>query len=249
MRYFLHLSYKGANFFGWQVQNDTPTVEATIEKSISLILSATIDLTGCGRTDTGVNAKDFYAHFDYIEMTDDQINTLIRKLNSFLSQDIRIFGIYRVKNDANARFDALSRTYKYYVSMVKQPFDSEFCLYYPYVLDVDLMNEAAKTLLGYEDFTSFSKQNTQTKTNNCKITQANWQSEGEILVFTITANRFLRNMVRAIVGTLLDVGRKKISAAEFAHIIESKHRSNASTSVLGKALFLYKVTYPQDIFL
>ncbi|MDR1726249.1 MAG: tRNA pseudouridine(38-40) synthase TruA [Bacteroidales bacterium] len=252
MRYFLHLSYNGTGFFGWQEQHkhdNCPTIEETIEHAMSLILACNIDIIGCGRTDTGVNAREFYAHFDYEEMTAEQRKNLVLRLNAFLSYEIRIFDIIPVQPQANARFDAISRTYKYYVSNVKQPFDNDFCLFYSYKLNMDAMNEAAAGMLNYTDFTSFSKTKTQTKTNNCIISEAFWQMEREKLVFTITANRFLRNMVRAIVGTLLEVGRGKLSVADFSNVIEKKQRSAASTSVKGSALFLEKVTYPKSVFL
>ncbi|MDR1005858.1 MAG: tRNA pseudouridine(38-40) synthase TruA [Bacteroidales bacterium] len=248
MRYFLHLNYNGADFFGWQVQKNKPSVEQTIEKALSLLLNCDIDITGCGRTDTGVNARNFYAHFDHAELDKTGLQTLIRRLNAFLPQSIRIFDIFKVRDDAHARFDAVSRTYSYHVRTAKNPFDS-FSLYFPYSLDTAKMNEAAALLLHYTDFTSFAKVNSQTKTNLCQITQAQWQQNGEQIVFLITANRFLRNMVRAIVGTLLDVGKGKMSLDEFEAVIKAKNRCKAGTSVKPNALFLEQITYPSSVFL
>jgi tRNA pseudouridine38-40 synthase len=249
MRYFLHLSYNGSGYFGWQIQQNQPTIEAEIELAMSLLLSQEIDLVGCGRTDTSVNARNFYAHFDYLEMSLEEMAELKRRLNAFLSHKIRILNVYKMaKIDANARFDALNRTYKYYVSTEKQPFNSEFSLYFPHRLCLEKMNEAARILLKHQDFTSFSKSKTQTKTNLCQIEKAQWTLEKDLYVLEITANRFLRNMVRAIVGTLLSVGNEKISVSDFSKIIQQKDRKFAGTSVKGSALFLENVTYPKDFF-
>jgi tRNA pseudouridine38-40 synthase len=249
MRYFIHISYNGTGYYGWQIQANKPTIEAELERSMSLLLSENVDLTGCGRTDTGVNARNFYAHFDHSPMTNDQITDLIRRLNRFISRNIKVLNIYSMaKNDANARFDALKRTYKYFVSTDKQPFLNDFCLFFPHRIDLKAMNNAAEYLLHYEDFTSFSKAKTQVKTNICHIEKAQWTRENDLYVFEIKANRFLRNMVRAIVGTLLEVGRGKISAEDFRKIIEEKDRKAAATSVIGSALFLETVEYNPAIF-
>ncbi|MCF8299202.1 MAG: tRNA pseudouridine(38-40) synthase TruA [Saprospiraceae bacterium] len=248
-RYFIQLSYNGANYHGWQLQDNSISVQQVLNEAISLLLNSNISITGVGRTDTGVHAKEFYAHFDYENINEEQSKQLVYKLNKFLPNDISIKKIVPVKNDANARFDAISRTYKYYISLNKNPFFDLLSYYLYGELDVDKMNEAAKVLFDYNDFTSFSKTGTQVKTNNCKIYHAAWEQNDEMLVFTIKADRFLRNMVRAIVGTLLDIGRGKIDILEFRNIIESKNRSDAGYSVPAKALFLTKIEYPDSIFL
>lgn len=248
-RYFIQLSYNGEKYHGWQLQDNSITVQQVLNEAISLLLDCEISVTGAGRTDTGVHAKDFYAHFDYTKINNEQVKQLIFKLNKLLPNDISIKEIIPVRNDANARFDAISRTYKYYITTKKNPFYDSFSYYWSGSLNVDKMNEAAKILFDYSDFTSFSKTGTQVKTNNCKIYFAMWEQKDEMLVFTIKADRFLRNMVRAIVGTLLDVGRGKIGIQEFINIIENKNRSGAGYSVPAKGLFLSKIDYPDYIFL
>lgn len=245
-RYFIQLSYNGTSFNGWQSQENAISVQSTINKCISDILQKKIVVTGCGRTDAGVHARDFYAHFD----TDSDIfdcNNLTFKMNGYLAEDIAIKKIFPVDSTVNARFSAISRTYTYYISIVKNPFNKEFAYYFSPILNIEKMNQAATTLLEYTDFTSFSKLHTQTKTNNCKITEAFWKQENEQLIFTITANRFLRNMVRAIVGTLMDIGKDKITIEDFRKIIISKNRSSAGFSVPAKGLFLEKIMYPSDL--
>ena len=184
-----------------------------------------------------------WAHFDTAEEIAD-VKRLVCSLNSIVGRDIAVYSVVRVADDAHARFDATSRTYKYFIGKRKSPFDYHFSWTPPYVLDVEAMNEAASRLFDYSDFTSFSKLHTDAKTNICRIDHARWEDEGERLVFTITADRFLRNMVRAIVGTLVDVGRGKITVGQFCEIIEKKDRCEAGTSVPGNALFLWDITYP-----
>ena len=242
-RYFLKLSYNGADFHGWQSQPNAVSVQETIEKALSMILRTEIAITGAGRTDAGVNAAVMYAHFD-VETPIDDVKTLVARLNSVVGKDIAIYNLIPVDKEAHARFDATSRTYKYFVHTEKSPFLYPFSWRANCKLDFDLMNEAAGHLMRYTDFTSFSKLHTDVKTNNCKVTYARWEQEGGQWVFTITADRFLRNMVRAIVGTLVDVGRGKISVQEFCEIIERKNRCSAGTSMPGNALFLWEVTYP-----
>ena len=208
-----------------------------------MILRTEIAITGAGRTDAGVNAAVMYAHFD-VETPIDDVKTLVARLNSVVGKDIAIYNLIPVDKEAHARFDATSRTYKYFVHTEKSPFLYPFSWRANCKLDFDLMNEAAGHLMRYTDFTSFSKLHTDVKTNNCKVTYARWEQEGGQWVFTITADRFLRNMVRAIVGTLVDVGRGKISVQEFCEIIERKNRCSAGTSMPGNALFLWEVTYP-----
>jgi tRNA pseudouridine38-40 synthase len=249
-RYFIHLAYNGSDYHGWQVQDNAPTVQESLNKALSTLLSAELNVVGCGRTDTGVHASDFYAHFDLEkELSVEKRETLIFKLNRFLPTSIVIFALLPVKTVANTRFDAISRTYKYHVNRRKDPFFDDYSYFVYGDLDIDLMNQAANEMMKYTDFTSFSKLHTQTKTNNCKITEAKWEEEAHKLVFTIKADRFLRNMVRSIVGTLLDVGRHKISIDEFKTIIENKDRCEAGYSVPAKALFLDKVEYPEDIWI
>lgn len=244
MRYFIHLAYNGTPYHGWQIQPNATSVQETLENAFSLLLGEDIGIVGCGRTDTGVHASDFYAHFETEqELSDTELTQLTFKVNSFLSEDIRIYRIFVVNDDVHARFSATARTYQYHVSNVKQPFGKDFCHRVFYKPDIELMNQAANILFEYTDFTSFSKLHTQTATNNCTILYARWDMVGEEYVFTISANRFLRNMVRAITGTLLEVGRRKLSLNDFRKVIESKNRCNAGTSLPAKALFLTKVEY------
>lgn len=244
MRYFIHLAYNGTPYHGWQIQPNASSVQETLENAFSLLLGETIGIVGCGRTDTGVHAADFYAHFEIErELLEAELTQLTFKANSFLSEDIRIYRIFVVNDDVHARFSATARTYQYHVSNVKQPFGKDFCHRVFYNPDIEMMNKAADILFEYTDFTSFSKLHTQTATNNCTILYARWDMVGEEYVFTISANRFLRNMVRAITGTLLEVGRGKLSLDDFRKVIESKNRCNAGTSLPAKALFLTKVEY------
>ncbi len=248
-RYFIQLSYDGSAFHGWQLQDNAPTVQQFMNEGLSALFKSEVNVTGCGRTDTGVHARNFYAHFNLeTELSDLEQADLIFKLNRFLPKEIAVQSIKQVKPEAHARFDPLSRTYKYFIHREKDPF-LENCSYYLYgLLDVDLMNEAAKVMMDFTDFSSFSKLHTQTKTNNCKITQAFWEEKEHQLIFTITADRFLRNMVRAIVGTLLEIGQHKITVEDFKKVIENKNRSEAGYSVPAKALFLEEVEYPKSIY-
>ena len=243
MRYFIHLAYDGAAYHGWQIQPNGNSVQETLQKALSTLLRTQIDIVGAGRTDTGVNARRMVAHFDCETPIADSL-TLVKKLNRLLPLDISVDRIEEVAPDAHARFDAKARTYKYFVATAKSPFSRYYSYRFPQPLDFALMNEAAKRLFDYTDFTSFSKLHTDTKTNNCKIMHAEWIQVGETeWVFTVKADRFLRNMVRAIVGTLLDVGRGKMSIEEFCQTIEKKDRCSAGSSVPGNALFLWEVDY------
>lgn len=242
MRYFLKLSYNGAPFHGWQVQPNAVSVQSTIEEALSTVLRENISIVGAGRTDTGVNARQMYAHFDYDKEIPD-FGKLINSLNRLVGKDIAIYDIIKVADDAHARFDATARTYKYFVTHQKSPFLYPLSWHCPQSLDYEKMNEACEVLKRHIDFTSFSKLHTDVKTNNCRIDYACWQQEGEMMVFTITADRFLRNMVRAVVGTLVEVGRGKISVDEFEQIILKKDRCSAGTSMPPQALFLWKVNY------
>lgn len=251
MRYFLCLAYNGRNYNGWQVQENAPSIQATLQDALEILFREAIPITGCGRTDTGVHARKFYAHFDFDGHFDqDHLNNSMSKLNGLLPKDIVIMDIIPVKHDAHARFDALSRTYIYQISLEKDPFYHELAYYFVYdTLDINLMNEGAKVLLEYQDFTSFSKVNTQVKTNICRIIKADWTLRNNMMLFTITADRFLRNMVRAIVGTLIDCGRKRIGPGDIRRIIEAKDRSQAGQSAPAHGLFLDNVTYPDSLFL
>lgn len=242
MRYFLKLSYNGAPFHGWQVQPNAVSVQSTIEEALSTVLRENISIVGAGRTDTGVNAHQMYAHFDYDKEIPDFCK-LINSLNRLVGKDIAIYDIIKVADDAHARFDATARTYKYFVTHEKSPFLYPLSWHCPQSLDYEKMNEACEVLKRHIDFTSFSKLHTDVKTNICRIDYAHWQQEGEMMVFTITADRFLRNMVRAVVGTLVEVGRGKISVEEFEQIILKKDRCSAGTSMPPQALFLWKVDY------
>jgi tRNA pseudouridine38-40 synthase len=248
-RYFLKLSYNGSNFNGWQVQENTPnTVQQIIQEKISMLLKEPIELVGCGRTDAGVHAKNYVAHFD--SHCPDLISNKahwVYKIGTILPPEISIQDIMEVDEKAHARFDALSRTYYYFLHQQKNPFIERFSYYVYGDLDLELMNKAALVLLEYQDFTSFSKLNTQTHTNNCKITKAVWQKVGEDeWRFTIRADRFLRGMVRAIVGTLLQVGKNKMTIEEFRKVIEAKDRAKAGNNVPANALFLVAIEYPKD---
>lgn len=246
-RYFIEIAYNGKNYHGWQVQPNAISVQAVLNDCLSKLLRVDVHVVGAGRTDTGVHAKQLFAHFDLAEKVEDIPAFLIR-LNSFLPKDIAVRSLRIVGEEAHARFDATARTYEYFVAQQKNPFeeDSAYLVYKP--LNIEAMNKAAKRLFEFQDFTSFSKSDTQTKTNNCKIMQAYWEERGELLVFTVQADRFLRNMVRAIVGTLLEVGLGKMTEDEFVEVIESKNRSNAGTSVPAHALYLLEVSYPKEVW-
>ncbi|MDF2448755.1 MAG: truA [Bacteroidota bacterium] len=250
-RYFIQLAYNGSKFNGWQAQDNTPnTVQKVLQDKISIILGQSIEVVGCGRTDTGVHAKDYFAHFDSVsENLYGEEAHYVYKLNKVLPFDIAVKKIIPVTPEASARFDAISRTYEYLIHQRKDPFLFDRSLYVYGELDTELMNHAASHLLTVTDFTSFSKVNTQAKTNNCNVSFAQWFQVSEYeLMFRITANRFLRNMVRAIVGTLLEVGKRKISIDEFKEIVSSKSRSEAGMSVSGHALYLTEIIYPSSLF-
>ena len=247
-RYFIYLGYNGKNFCGWQIQPNGMTVQQCIEEALTTLLRQPISIVGAGRTDAGVHARLMVAHFDWHEPITN-LPFLTEKLNRLLSKDIVIYRIVSVHSDAHARFDATSRTYQYYVTQRKDPFNHELVYRIPGKLDFDAMNQACSVLFDYIDFTSFSKLHTDVKTNNCRIIQAGWKQEGDTWVFTVQADRFLRNMVRAIVGTLLEVGRGKLTIDGFRKVIEAKDRGKAGTSVPGHALYLVNVTYPEDIFI
>ena len=247
MRYFIKLSYKGTNYHGWQYQPNAITIQEELEKVFSLLLKTEIKLTGAGRTDTGVHALNYIAHID-LDNHIAEIGKLILKANSFLNEDIVIQDIFRVKEDVHSRFSPISRTYEYRTHFKKNPFLKDLSYYiYAAKFDFEKMNEAAKLLFDYSDFTSFSKLHTDTKTNNCKIIRAEWIKREDQMVFIIEADRFLRNMVRAITGTLIEVGKGKMDIIAFRKVIESKDRSNAGVSVPAQGLFLTEIKYPDRI--
>lgn len=247
MRYFIILSYDGSAYHGWQTQPNALSVQEAVEESMSKMLRFPVSLTGAGRTDAGVHAATMPAHFD-TEVPIEDGAVFLNRLNSLLPKDISARQIEVVPPTAHARFDALYRTYHYYVSDSKDPFYGRYSYRYFGKLDFEAMNEAASHLKKVSDFTSFSKLHTDTKTNICKVTEAYWEPCGEQVRFVITADRFLRNMVRAVVGTLFEVGRGKITIQEFDEVINSKNRCCAGTSMPANALFLVEVGYPDEIF-
>lgn len=248
-RYFIELSYDGTNYHGWQTQPNAVAVQEILDKSLSTVLRQPIETLGCGRTDTGVHAKEFFAHFDFeyidrVPWTTDETGTILRSLNSILPKDIAIKSIFPVAPEAHARFDATLRSYEYHIHFNKDPFKNGYSWELRDKPDVDLMNKASAIIMEYTDFSCFSKSNTQVKTNNCKISKAEWVINNDSIAFQISADRFLRNMVRAIVGTLIMVGRKEIEPEAVRAIIESKNRSNAGMSVPPGGLYLTEVHYP-----
>lgn len=247
-RYFIYLSYNGANYHGWQIQPNGISVQERLMKALSTVLRYDVEVIGAGRTDAGVHARLMVAHVDLQSALPDPA-AFAFKLNGILPNDIAIHKIVPVKQEAHARFDATSRTYEYWLVTKKNPFLCDWAAKIYADLDFEAMNEAAKYLFNYIDFTSFSKLHTDVKTNNCKIMRAEWQQRGEMWVFTIQADRFLRNMVRAIVGTLLQVGRNRMSLEEFKTVIEAKDRGKAGTSAPAEGLYLVDVAYPKEIFI
>lgn len=248
-RYFIYLAYDGTNYHGWQIQPNGISVQECLMKALATFLRREIEVIGAGRTDAGVHATFMVAHFDF-EGDDLDVELVADKLNRLLPPDISVYQVRRVKSDAHARFDATARTYKYYITTSKNPFNRQYRCRIHGNLDFKRMNEAAQELFGYSDFTSFSKLHTDVKTNICRITMAEWTQVDEATwVFTIRADRFLRNMVRAIVGTLLEVGRGKMTVQDFKQVIELQDRGKAGTSAPGQALFLVNVEYPENLFI
>ncbi|MCM1377103.1 MAG: tRNA pseudouridine(38-40) synthase TruA [Clostridium sp.] len=265
MRFFIEFAYNGTPFHGWQRQPNALSVQQTLEEGLSTVLSREIAIVGAGRTDTGVHARRMFAHFDY-EPADESPRgidllccRLVRSLNSIVGRDIAIRRVFPVAPDLHARFSAVSRTYKYFITFQPSPFLKDLSWYCPSLLNVDAMNEAAEWLTHVEDFTSFAKLHADTKTNICDVSEAFWRPLDSTLdfpavnfpgiVFSITADRFLRNMVRAVVGTLLDVGRGKLSFDDFKNIINKKDRCAAGQSVPPQALFLWDVRYNEMDFI
>ena len=249
MRYFMHLAYRGENFHGWQTQPNASSVQQTIEEAISTIVRHPTAIVGAGRTDAGVNARMMIAHLDLPDdfKVDKDDGKFLRGLNTLVGRDIAIYSLRPVAANAHARFDATARSYRYFAHRGKNPFVGRQSWQAPDSLDFDRMNAAAALLPGRRDFTSFSKLHTDVKTNICNLRAAKWIADGEgRWYFEITADRFLRNMVRAIVGTMVEIGQGKLTLADFRRIIESRNRCNAGTSVPGHALFLCHVDYEND---
>lgn len=258
-RYFIEVSYKGTNYSGFQIQQNANSIQAEVEKALRIFFKKDFELTGSSRTDAGVHALQNFFHFDLVNdpppdltenpeaASDSDIDTARYNLNSILPPDIVIRKIFRVKDDAHCRFDAASREYKYFIHQQKDPFLQDTAFYYPYKLDFNKLNEAARQIMQYEDFTSFSKRNTQVKTFLCKIENSEWKVEGNKMVYQVIANRFLRGMVKGLVGTMLRVGSGKISTNEFLEIIESKDCTNADFSPPSKGLFLISVNHNMDL--
>ena len=246
LRYFIKLAYKGTNYHGWQVQPNAITVQELLNKAFSTIFRTPLEIVGAGRTDTGVHAEEFFAHVDI----ENEFNPkeIIFKLNGLLPNDIVVYDIFETNENAHARFDAASRSYEYRIFLGENPFLTETAWQLVTTkLAVDKMNEAAEILKTHTNFKCFSRSNSDVRTYNCNIMQAGWKQTDQLLVFKITADRFLRNMVRAIVGTLVEKGKRKMTLAEFKSVIESENRCNAGPSAPAQGLFLTHVTYPKTI--
>ncbi len=246
MRYFIELSYNGTSYHGWQKQPNAITIQEVLESSLSTLLSSKTEVFGAGRTDAGVHAKQIIAHFNHEASLD--ADRLVYKLNAILPAEIAVKKISRVHENAHARFDAISRSYEYIVTLSKDPFKIKRAYYIKKDLDINLMNKGAKLLLNYTNFKCFSKSKTDVKTYNCTITEAKWERKEDVLIFSISANRFLRNMVRAIVGTLIEIGENKLSIDDLIRIIKSEDRGEAGYSVPAHGLYLTKVQYPITIY-
>ncbi len=247
-RYFIYLSYNGTCYHGWQVQPNGISVQEVLAKALGTIFRTELEIIGAGRTDAGVHAKLMVAHFD-LEFELPITLNLTHKLNSFLPKDIAIYKIVEVLPDAHARFDAIMRRYEYHIVTTKNVFKNLLTAKLSEQLDFETMNKAAETLMEYRDFTSFSKLHTDAMTNNCVVSYAKWTQQDDEWIFTIQADRFLRNMVRAIVGTLLEVGRGKMSVSDFRTVIEAQNRCKAGTSVPAHGLYLVDIKYPERIFI
>ncbi len=246
-RYFISLSYNGKNYCGWQIQPNAISVQQTLQEAMSILIRQEIAIVGAGRTDSGVHAREMIAHFDWDE-NDFDGNDLCMKLNRFLPKDISIRSIKEVTTDTHARFSAISRTYSYCITQIKDPFLHDLKYRISFDPDIKMMNHLCTILEETDDFTSFSKLHTDVKTNICDVKHAQWERSGYDFIFTIQADRFLRNMVRSIVGTLLQAGRGRLNEVDFRQIIDAKNRSAAGESAPAHALFLEKVEYPQDIW-
>ena len=248
-RYFINIKFRGTHYHGWQIQPGSISVQEVLEEALKVILREKVSLTGAGRTDTGVHSTSYFAHFDSSHHLLHSNKGLVKRINKYLPCDIAVSEIRKVQKEAHARFSAISRTYKYFIVTRKDPFRTETAWYIDYQIDTGLMNEACRILMEYSDFTSFARLHSNAKTNICRIYEAAWTHEANsVIVFTITADRFLRNMVRAITGTMIDVGRGKTSLEEFRRIIEDKNRGSAGKSAPACGLFLTDIRYPEEIF-
>ncbi|MDR5589593.1 tRNA pseudouridine(38-40) synthase TruA [Christiangramia sp. SM2212] len=245
MRYFIELSYFGKAYHGWQNQPDSISVQEMLEKNLSKVLRSSIEIVGAGRTDAGVHAKQMFAHFDTEEILDAEL--MKYKLNSMLPKDVAVHEIFQVIEEAHARFDATARSYEYHIVQEKNPFGKDSAWFLKHKLDVDKMNAAAEILKEYTNFKCFSKSRTDVRTYNCRIDEAIWKKEEDRLVFHITADRFLRNMVRAVVGTLIEIGQNKYPVSHMHDVIKSEDRGEAGTSVPAKGLYLTRIVYPDNI--
>ncbi len=243
-RFFIEISYDGTDFHGWQIQPNAITVQSCLDSALSIFFRQEVNTIGCGRTDTGVHATQFFAHFDLKDITEFKSQAAVTGINALLPFSIAVKNVFEVDVEANSRFDAVSRTYKYYIHFNKDPFKVNRSWLYKWPLDLPKMNEAAAALMDYTDFSCFSKSKTQTFTNNCKLMYAKFEAIEDGLVFTVKADRFLRNMVRAIVGTLIMVGKGDIEVEKVREIVESKSRSNAGQSVPACGLYLVHIAYP-----
>jgi len=246
-RYFIEVSYKGTNYSGFQIQHNANSIQTEVEKALKIFFKETFALTGASRTDAGVHALQNFFHFDSESISLE--NDFLYSLNSILPHDIVIKNISAVKQDAHCRFDAVEREYKYFIYQNKNPFLNDRAYYYPYTIDIEKLQEAAKLILDYKDFTSFSKRNTQVQNFLCCIYKSEWIKEEGSIVYTVVANRFLRGMVRGLVGTMLKVGTRKTTVNEFKIIIESGDCAMADFSVPSHGLFLTGVKYKSDIFI
>lgn len=246
LRYFIKLSYHGKAYFGWQIQPNQISVQEVLEEKLSTLLRKPIKIVGAGRTDTGVHALNMFAHFDCEDNLSDEF---VYKMNAFLPKDIVVNELFLVTDEAHARFDATERTYHYFIQIGKNPFNVDSTWQLKNELDINVMNAAAEKLLGTKDFSSFAKLNTDVKTHICDVKFAKWERKDDVLKFIIIADRFLRNMIRAIVGTLVEVGKGKLNLEDFNQIIEQKDRSFAAGSAPAQGLFLAEVKYPKSIFL
>jgi tRNA pseudouridine38-40 synthase len=244
-RTFLEVAYRGTHYSGFQIQDNASSIQQEVEKALETVFRRPLILTGSSRTDSGVHALQNYFHFDYEGVIDKRV---LYNLNALLPPDIAVKDIRPVAPDAHCRFDALSREYRYYIYRTKNPFLTDRAWFFPYTLDRDKLDAAAAMVTANEDFTSFAKRNTQAKTRLCTILNSGWQEEGECLVYRVTANRFLRGMVRGLVGTMLQVGRGKINVEEFAAIIAKKDNQLADFSAPGHGLFLFRISFPDSIF-
>lgn len=241
MRYFLEVSYKGTNYAGFQVQNNAMTIQGELEKALAVVFRSPVSLTGSSRTDAGVHSLQNFFHFDL----ETKFNpAVIYNINALLPKDIVVKSIFPVPENAHCRFSAIAREYKYFISLSKDPFTTDTAWYYPYLTDIVLLKQAAETLYQYTDYTAFSKRNTQVFTHQCTILKSEWISENNALIYHVKANRFLRGMVRGLVGTMLLAGRKKISIADFEAILTSKDCTKANFATPPHGLFLVRVYYP-----